>query len=43
VLRLLDDPGLGPRLAAEGRRRVRSAFSSGRYARDVEAIYGVLF
>jgi glycosyltransferase involved in cell wall biosynthesis len=42
ILRLLDDPGLGPRLAAEGRRRVRSAFSSGRYARDVEAIYGVL-
>lgn len=42
VLRLLDDPGLAPRLAAEGRRRVRSAFSSGRYARDVEAIYASL-
>jgi glycosyltransferase involved in cell wall biosynthesis len=42
VLRLLDDPGLAPRLAEEGRRRVRSAFSSDRYARDVEAIYASL-
>jgi glycosyltransferase involved in cell wall biosynthesis len=42
VLRLLDEPGLGARLAEEGRRRVATAFSSGRYAREVEAIYASL-
>jgi glycosyltransferase involved in cell wall biosynthesis len=42
VLRLVGDPGLGLRLAEEGRRRVRSAYSSGRYARDVEAVYASL-
>ncbi|HEY2942496.1 MAG TPA: glycosyltransferase family 4 protein [Vicinamibacteria bacterium] len=42
VLQLLGDPHLGPRLADEGRRRVRSAFSSGRYAREVEAVYASL-
>lgn len=42
VLRLLGDPSLRRRLAEEGRRRVRSAYSSGRYARDVEAVYASL-
>jgi phosphatidylinositol alpha-mannosyltransferase len=42
VLRLLDDPALRGRLAEGGRRRLRSAFTSARYARDVEAIYAAL-
>jgi len=42
VLRVLDEPGLGGRLAEEGRRRLRSAFTGTRYARDVEAIYASL-
>jgi glycosyltransferase involved in cell wall biosynthesis len=42
VLRILDEPGLGRRLAAEARNRVRSAFGSARYARDVEAVYAAL-
>jgi glycosyltransferase involved in cell wall biosynthesis len=42
VLRILDEPALGARLAEEGRRRLRSAFTSTRYARDVEAIYSSL-
>lgn len=42
VLRILDEPALGERLAAEGRRRLQSAFTSARYARDVEAIYAAL-
>ena len=42
VLRVLDEPTLGPRLAAEGRRRLESAFTSARYARDVEAVYASL-
>lgn len=42
VLRVLDEPALGARLAAEGRRRLDSAFTSARYARDVEAVYASL-
>ena len=42
VLRVLEEPALGARLAAEGRRRLESAFTSARYARDVEAIYASL-
>jgi glycosyltransferase involved in cell wall biosynthesis len=39
VLRVLDNTALADRLADGGRRRVRSAFTSARYARDVEALY----
>jgi glycosyltransferase involved in cell wall biosynthesis len=42
VLHILNEPALGGRLAEEGRRRLRSAFTSTRYARDVEAIYSSL-
>jgi glycosyltransferase involved in cell wall biosynthesis len=42
VLRLLDDPALRGCLAEGGRRRLQSAFTSARYARDVEAIYAAL-
>lgn len=42
VLRLIDDPDLSRRLEEEGRRRVRQAFASARYAREVEALYAGL-
>jgi len=42
VLRVLDEPGLGARLAAEAGHRVRTAFGSARYAREVEAVYAAL-
>jgi len=42
VLRVLDDPALRTCLAEGGRRRLQSAFTSARYARDVEAIYAAL-
>jgi glycosyltransferase involved in cell wall biosynthesis len=42
VVRLLDDPAMRACLAEGGRRRLQSAFTSARYARDVEAIYAAL-
>jgi glycosyltransferase involved in cell wall biosynthesis len=39
ILRVLDDTALADRLTDGGRRRVESAFTSARYARDVEALY----